>query len=206
MKIVLIGKQGSGKGTQAALLSKRFRMQWVYPGNILREISKKKTPIGKRVKAFIDKGKLAPHEITNSLVITRLKKLNSFVLDGFPRHTSQLRALNKSKLPIDKVILLKISDKTAIERLSGRLTCVCGETYHEKYKRPKKDLLCDKCGRKLFKRADDTKQAIEKRIAIFKKESKPVINFYKKKGSLVEASAEGSAEEVFRRILKVLKD
>ena len=207
MKIVLLGKQGCGKGTQGILIAKKYKIPHIVIGDILRKLSKKQTKLGKQIKDLMAKGFLIPDEIPIKIILSKIKGKKGFVLDGFPRNLKQVKALEKAKIKFDVAILLHISDKTAIRRLSARRVCSkCKEVYNLITKKPKKKGICDKCKGKLVQREDDKPKAIRKRISIYKKQTKPVLDFYKKQGILKVVDGQGSPEKVFRGILLVLNN
>ncbi|MCH8987084.1 nucleoside monophosphate kinase [Patescibacteria group bacterium] len=203
MKIILLGKQGSGKGTQGKLIEKKYKIPHTNTGDIFREISKEKTKLGNKVRGLIDKGNLVPDEITIKIVLDKFKSKRDFILDGFPRNIKQARALEQ--IGIDIAILLDISDEAAIRRLTSRRTCSkCEAIYNIITARPKKQGICDKCKNKLTQRKDDTEKAIRKRLKIYKKDTKPLIDFYKHKGILKTVNGELPTEKTFDDICVIL--
>ena len=203
MRLVIIGIQGSGKGTQAKILSKKLKIPHISVGDLLRDVKWKDKKI---IEKYMIKGKLSPVKITIKLLKERLKKQdakNGFILDGFPRNKEQTEILQKIT-DIDKVIEIYISDKISIERLSSRLTCSkCGTLYNEITNPPKNQNLCDKCGSVLFKRKDDYPEAIKERIQIYKKEKKAILSKYKK--ILISVDGEKSIEDVNKEIMEKLR-
>ncbi|MBN2016482.1 adenylate kinase [Candidatus Dojkabacteria bacterium] len=201
MNILMIGVQGSGKGTQAKLLSKKLKIPHVSSGDIFRSLDPT-TEVGSKIKDLIDKGIFVPDDLTVKLVSKRLKKDDTkkgVILDGFPRNLNQARLLDEF-LKLDKVVLLEISDKEAINRLTGRRTCsnkTC-QTIYNIYTapKPKVDNICDKCGSKLEQREDETEEAVKKRIATYHKETEPLTKYYKDKGILIKINGEQSIEKV----------
>lgn len=199
VNIVLLGMQGSGKGTQAQLLSKKYNIPHISTGDIFRNNIKNKTELGKKVEEYLKKGELVPDDVTVELVRDTLEKLEQgFLLDGFPRNLAQARALDKCA-EIDIAINLQITDKEAIKRLSGRRTCTkCNAVFHVETNPPKKKDRCDKCGGQLVQREDDKEGAIKKRIAIYKKNIQPILDYYIEKDVLVTINASKRIEEVFQ--------
>jgi len=206
MKIVLMGKTGSGKGTYAQMLEEELKILKISTGDLLREEKKKRTKLGLEIKKYVDKGLLVPDKIIIKLFRKRLSRCKGgFILDGFPRNMSQVESLEQIT-KIDRVIYITSSDKIVIERLAGRRQCKkCGRVYHIKNILPKVKGKCDICGGKLYIRTDETKEVIKKRLATYKKETKPVIDYYRKKGLLVKINGEGAAKEVFEDIRKLFK-
>lgn len=202
MKVVILGKQGSGKSTQGELISRYFSIPHLDVGRVLREKAKKKNKLGKTIRKFMLKGLLLPDKLIGKIIRAELKKIGKgFVLDGFPRNLDQAKMLKD----VDIALLLKIPDKIALKRLISRRVCSkCGEVYNLLSKKPKKDAICDKCRGKVVRRDDDNELVIKKRLNIYKKEIKPVINFYKKRKLLVAVNAEKPVEKIFEQISLIL--
>ncbi len=201
----MFGPQGSGKGTQAEMLAKKYNLPVLSTGDIFRREIKNQTEIGKLVESLINGGRLVPDEITDKIVLGELAKekyKNGFILDGYPRNMNQLAALEKN-IGLDWAIMLTISDEEVIKRLASRRVCSnCGAIYNVLNKPPRKEDVCDLCGGKLIMRDDDKPEAIKKRLAIFHTETEPVLAYYKDKNKLVEIIGAGSIEEVFEKIIE----
>ncbi|MBI4018767.1 MAG: adenylate kinase [Candidatus Aenigmarchaeota archaeon] len=199
MKIVLLGPPGSGKGTQASMLSEKYGLPHISMGDLLREEVKNNTDIGKKMKEIMNAGKLVPDELTVGILKQRLSKGDSskgVVLDGFPRNTRQAEMLNEK---FDAAILLELDDRIAIERMSKRRQCRdCGKIYSEGRKK------CGACGGELYQRDDDKPAAMEKRLEIYHTETKPLIDYYKKKKILKTIDAMRAVDVVFSDIQKAL--
>lgn len=207
MKIVLLGKPGSGKGSQAEFLVKKFKLCYIAMGNILREIEKQETELGTTVRKHIDKGELVPNEITIQILKKRLSEpdcAGGFLLDGFPRDLEQAEELEKIS-EIDKVIYLDIPDDLIVKRLSNRRTCSCGAVFNLITNPPKKEGICNVCGKELYIRKDDNPDAIRKRLEVYNKETKPVIEFYGKKGILAKVDGSRPITQVDKEISKILE-
>lgn len=205
MIILLLGPQASGKGTYAEMLSKELKIPNISMGELLRQLAEK-TEYGKELKEkYWGKGLLVPDDITMDILQQSLNK-KGFILDGFPRNTDQATLLDKT-VNIDHAIYIHISDKTIIKRISGRIQCVkCGAIYNKHTNPPKKEGICDKDGAKLYARADDIDiKAIKERIKIFKTQTKNVIAHYKRKGVLKQVDGEPNIEEVFKSIMKSIR-
>lgn len=213
MQIVLFGPPGAGKGTQAKFISEEYNIPHISTGDILRENVREGTPLGKKAKAFMDKGELVPDTILIDLIKDRLKKPDTrkgFLLDGFPRTLKQAEALdvilddiNKN---LDTVVNIEVGAAQLVKRLSGRLTCRnCGASYNIKSNPPKVAGVCDACGGELYQRADDTEAAIKNRIEVYKKQTQPLIEYYKKKGILKDIDGEREIDEVRSDITKALE-
>lgn len=207
-RIVMLGPPASGKGTQAQFLAKKFKLPQITPGEIFRHKAKNKTQEGKLIAGYINKGRLVPNRITNELIKKTLKKIGlrkGYILDGYPRNLNQAYALEKISSP-DFVFYLSLPVKEIIKRLSGRRTCPkCGKVYHLIFNPPRKDELCDKCKFKLQKRKDDTPSLIRERIRVYKKSTKPLIDFYRKKNKLIVIDGKPPIPQVSASILQFLK-
>lgn len=210
MRIIILGPQGSGKGTYASRLSLIFKIPHISTGDLCREEAAKGTELGKRIKEIMDKGGLQPDEIIIEMLKNRLKKddcKNGFILDGFPRTLKQAEELDKIS-NIDHVLNLVVPEWILLKRLSLRVSCrKCGEIYNLGYLKPKKDGICDKCGGELFQRDDDKEEAIKKRLREYEEKTKPLIDYYKKKGILLNVSnnnIETPPEIVVNKILGML--
>jgi adenylate kinase len=209
MNIVVLGQPGIGKGIYTDLLAKKYKIPRVSTGDMFREEIKKNTKIGKKVKSYVTGGGLVPDEITISMILKRLSKKdckNGFFLDGFPRTVPQAEMLEKS-LRIDKVLDFAASDEVIIERLSGRRICrKCGSTFHIRNMPPKLEGICDNCGGELYQREDDTSEAIKVRTKEYLEKTKPLIDFYVKRGKLANIDANPPIEEVDKVIFQCDKE
>lgn len=203
MKLVLIGPQGSGKGTQAKLLKKKFDTPHISTGDMFRENIAQKTELGLKAEAIIDAGKLVPDEITTAMTKERLSKPDckkGFILDGYPRNLPQAEALD-TFAKVDYVLDIDVPDEVSIKRLSARRQCKsCGAIYGISIL-PKKEGICDKCGGELYQRDDDKPETIKKRLEVYHKETEPLLNFYNKKGILVRINGDQPVEKIFEDIL-----
>lgn len=214
MKLVLLGPPGAGKGTQSVVLSRKYNIPHISTGDILRKAVRSSQPLGIKAKAFMDKGELVPDEIVTGIVIGRLSEPDAkggFILDGFPRTLKQAQGLNeclkKISSGIDIVIYFETSSKVAIERLSGRRVCKkCGFNYHIKNIPPKKEGACDKCGGELFQRPDDLEETVINRLKVYERETKPLIDYYVKKGFLKKVSGDLNVEDLFKVLSNIFAD
>jgi len=205
---VIMGPQGSGKGTQAKMISENYKLPHISTGDIFREIRTQDTTLGRKVRELIDNGNLVPDEIVNEMVARRLNQPDcreGYVLDGYPRNILQAKFLDKQK-PVLKCIDLEVSEAECIKRMSARRVCSqCKADYNTIYIKPQKTGICDKCGGKLVQRDDDKPAAIKQRLETYHKETKPVIDYYEKKGVLLKINGEQAIDKVFADILAGLK-
>jgi len=199
MNIVVLGQPGVGKGTYTEILVRKYKIPRISTGDMFREEIKKNTRLGIKVKNYVNSGGLVPDEITIPMLLKRLGKKdckNGFFLDGFPRTVPQAEMLEKF-IKIDKVLNFVASEKEIIDRLSGRRVCrKCGSIYHIKNMPPKLEGVCDKCGGELYQRADDIPETIKVRVKEYLEKTKPLTDFYMKKGILANIDANPSIEEV----------
>lgn len=204
MKISLIGPPGAGKGTFAAELVKKHRITAIAIGRELRKMAK--TKLGKMLKEkYWGKGKLIPSKYAMDILKKKIRK-KSYILDGFPRELEEAKMFEKID-KLDAVVFIKVSQKTILDRLHGRLQCKkCGRIYHVRNNPPKKDRLCDDCKIKLYERSDDKdEKVIKERFKVYHEETEPVIKYYKKKGLLKEVNGEVSIPEVVENIEKAIR-
>jgi adenylate kinase len=210
--VILLGAPGSGKGTQAAELAKTFDIAHISTGDLFRENIKNETELGKKAKAFMEKGQLVPDELVFDMLFDRLAKADckkGYILDGFPRTKAQAKRLQEKLRGKAKICVfnLAVSDDEVIRRLSGRLTCkVCGKIYHKEFNPPKNDNICDVCGGELYQRPDDTKEVILERLAVYHKQTKPVEAFYRKLKLLVDIDAAAGQKEVGKALEAKIKE
>ncbi|MFA6215013.1 MAG: adenylate kinase [Patescibacteria group bacterium] len=206
MRLIIFGPQGSGKGTQAESIARRHGWPYISTGDIFRYNLKNQTEIGKQVAAAINAGHLVPDNLTNQIVSDRIHQPDcavGFVLDGYPRNKSQLEFI-RGITKIDLAIAIDLTDQQAIDRLTGRLACKCGLSYHVNYCPPKVSGICDKCGDKLFRRDDDEPEAIKKRLEIYHQETEPLVKVYKELGIFYRVDGAKSIEEVYQQIDQII--
>ncbi|MEY4723451.1 MAG: hypothetical protein RLZZ324_964 [Candidatus Parcubacteria bacterium] len=213
--VILIGPQGSGKGTQSDLLSLKLHVPHVALGSQLRAEVAKKSALGQQVASVMASGGIVPDEIVNRIIAERLAHLdaaNGAILDGFPRTLGQAdeleniyRGLNRE---LTDVVYLRVSDEEAIRRLSGRRVCTdasCDTNYHLQFQPPRVADVCDKCGSPLKQREDDVPEAIMRRLAIYHDDTTPLIELYRGQGLLREVDGEKPIGEVATQILAAMK-
>lgn len=210
--IILLGAPGSGKGTQAADIVRRYGVIHISTGDMFRYHIKNRTPIGKIAKEHIDQGHLVPDSVVIDMLKDRLDKedckTHGILLDGFPRTVEQAKALEpllKDRYDL-VVVSLEVSDDTVVKRITGRRSCPsCGCIYHIIYNPPKQDELCDTCKKPLVTRDDDTEKTVRERLAVFHSQTAPVKEFYTKNGLLFEVNGEQSPEAVGKECLSILQ-
>lgn len=207
LNIIMLGAPGAGKGTQARQLGLRYSIPHISTGDILRDSVKNRTSLGLKAKSYLDKGKLVPDEVIIDVVKERLSKddcRSGFILDGFPRTIPQAESLN-SHTPDVRVINIHVDEAELVKRLSGRRVCrKCGANYHIIYSPPTNEGICNMCGGELYQRDDDTEDTIKARLQIYKNQTAPLIEYYKKRNILFTVSGRGSIQDIFNEILKVL--
>jgi len=211
MRIILLGPPGAGKGTQAKLLSRKLGVPQISTGDILRIAVKARTELGRAAKVFMDRGALVPDELVVQMVKDRMQLqdcANGYILDGFPRTMTQAHSLVQILAPAalpQIAIDLEVAEDELILRLSGRRVCQdCGFMYHIEFAPPSQPGTCDRCQGGLFQRDDDKDDAIRERLKVYRKETKPLTDFYQKKGLLRVITAEGNVEDIHDQLRKLL--
>lgn len=210
MRIILLGPPGCGKGTQAEIICKNFSIPHISTGDILRDNVKRGSEIGSKAKEYMDSGRLVPDEIIISMMKGRFSEKdckNGFLLDGFPRTITQAEALDdllkQMKISLDYIINIDVPDEDIINRISKRLSCSnCGEVYNLIYKKPKNEMTCDSCGLKLNQRDDDKEEVVRNRLDVYRKQTAPLIEYYKDKIKNVDGRK--NISEVTKEILRLL--
>jgi len=200
-KIILLGPPGSGKGTQAEKLNDDLGLIRLSTGDMLREAVRDQTELGKMAKEYMDKGALVPDDVVIGLMKEKITSFKEgFVLDGFPRTVQQADALSEF-VDIDHVINLDVDDEELVSRLTKRRSCPdCNVVYHLLYKPPMKDGVCDKCGAGLYQRSDDTEETVRARLKVYRESTFPLIEYYNKKGKLVDIDGSGDINEIYEAI------
>lgn len=213
MNLILLGAPGAGKGTQAKIIMDKYGIPQISTGDMLREAVAKGTELGKKAKEFMTQGKLVPDEIVIGIVRERLAQKDcekGFILDGFPRTLAQAEALDKMLAEmgkkIDAVINVNVPEEEVVKRIVNRRTCRnCGAIYHLIYNPPKKPGVCDKCGGELYQRDDDKEETVRERYRVYKKNTEPLIDYYKKKGILYDVDGTKDIDGVKKEILEILE-
>ncbi len=213
MRLILLGPPGAGKGTQASAIVKKYSIPHISTGDIFRSNIKMGTELGKGAKKYMDKGLLVPDDLVIAIVKDRLTEddcKEGFLLDGFPRTVNQGEALDRElsqmSVKLDKVINIDVGKEVLIERAIGRRICKdCGATYHIKFNPSKKEGVCDICGGQLLQRDDDTKETVEKRIEVYLKQTKPLIDYYTGKGLILNVDGAKPIDLLFEEIVEALQ-
>lgn len=213
MNIILMGPPGAGKGTQAANIVKTYNLAHISTGDIFRKEIEKNSKYGTIAQYFIQHGHLVPDDFTNEMINDFFENNhfpNGFILDGYPRTIVQARELESMckafNFKIDAVINLTVDQQVLLKRLSGRRTCRnCGATYHIDFHKPKIDKVCDKCGGDLYQRQDESEEAVKVRLITYKQQTKPLIDYYQMKGTLIDIKGDQEMEKVFEDIQKSLE-
>jgi adenylate kinase len=208
VRLVLLGKPGAGKGTQAALLSAHYGVEHLSTGDVFRSAVAQGTPTGLEVKHFMDTGELVPDEIVIRVVDEHFAAggplEDGFILDGFPRTLVQAEELERvlQDHPLDLVLDIEVPTETILDRIAGRRICVgCSATYHVNH-RPGVDWTCDVCGGQVVQRDDDTEEAVATRLEVYDRQTVPIIDFYANLGKLVVVDGVGGGDEVQERLVK----
>ncbi|MFC1722272.1 adenylate kinase [Patescibacteria group bacterium] len=212
MNIVLLGRPGSGKGTQAELLSKKLKIPHVSTGEIFRENIQNKTELGIESQKYVDSGSLVPDEILVGMVKERMARKdleNGYILEGAPRTLNQGKVFQSMFLEInrkiEKVVYIHLDRDLMVKRISGRWTCKANDhSYHEVYKPTKVPGVCDIDGSPLYQREDQKPEAIELRIKKYENETEPLVGYYKKIGILLEINGDQTIESVQKEIIQKL--
>jgi adenylate kinase len=213
VNLILIGAQGSGKGTQADLLAAELGLPHISSGDLFREAMAQQTELGLKVKTYMDRGELVPDDLTVSMILNRLAMpdcANGFILDGFPRTVAQEQALDeglqKVGKQIDLVIYLDVPREELLARLSGRYICRAHQHVYNIYTHPPKTPgICDIDGSPLYQRSDDTGEAVERRLNIFFSQTIQLLDYFRDQGKLVTVNGNQSIEEVQETLLEVIR-
>jgi adenylate kinase len=214
MRFVFLGLPGAGKGTQARVLSEHLGIPQISTGDTLREAVQEGTPLGIQARTYMDRGEYVPDAVMVRMVDERLREPDAskgFILDGFPRTVPQARALDEvlsvAGTPLDAVVQFLITDDTAIRRITGRFTCpVCKRTYHQEWRPPADDTVCDVDGTPLEKREDEDALTVKRRLAVYREQTQPLEAFYAERDLLRAVDAQAPLDVVSERMFDALRE
>jgi len=221
LRLILFGPPGAGKGTQAQLLKDRLQVCHISSGELFRRRLQEQTPLGLKAAEFMNQGHLVPDEVTIDIILDMVLSIDSeagFILDGFPRNPNQAEALESAldlrSRGLDRVVHIDVPESELVLRLGGRYCCRdCHAPHNVDLVQPHKGKTvaadgmvqkCPQCGGELYQRADDSPDAVRRRIEVYNSESLPVLGFYRERGLLVEVQGSGSVEYVNRRVIAAL--
>jgi adenylate kinase len=209
-RLIILGKQGAGKGTQCVRLSRHYVVPHISTGDMFRAAVKSRSELGAKAREYMDAGELVPDEVVMGLVAERLSlddtKARGFVLDGFPRTVHQAKGLAELLAPdeIDLVVNLEVPTEVVLHRLAGRRVCVdCGANYSVDSP-PKVDWTCDICGGEVVQRQDDTEAAIRRRLDLYERETRPLVDWYHERDLLSEVDGVGDHDDVTGKLVRVV--
>lgn len=213
MRIVLLGAPGSGKGTQAKLLTEKFKIPQIATGDILREEVTARTRLGNRAKAAMDAGELVSDEVVLGIIQSRLTRPDArggFVLDGFPRNIPQAQELDamlaRLGKPLQLAVLVDVDREVLAKRLTGRRSCTsCGAIYNIYFSPPRVPGRCDRCSSVLQHRSDDNEEAVRRRLQVYEQQSAPLVSYYKAQGKLRTVRGIGSVNDIFKNIGDIIE-
>ncbi len=212
MKLLIMGRPGAGKGTQAVNIKDYYNIPHISTGDMFRAAIKNQTKLGLLAKSYMDQGALVPDEVTIGIVEERLLEddcKNGFLLDGFPRTIAQAEALDKflsaNNVDLDAVLDVNVPAEILVRRMVGRRVCKgCGATFHVEFNAPKVEGICDTCGTPLIQRADDTEATAVNRLQVYDNQTAPLLAFYEKKNLLKTVNGDQPLSKVFEDIKAVL--
>ncbi|MDN5363319.1 MAG: adenylate kinase [Eubacteriales bacterium] len=213
MNLLIMGPPGAGKGTQAEMLVKELNITHISTGDMFRAAIKEGTEMGKKAKEYMDKGQLVPDEVVVGMVKDRLSQpdcKNGFLLDGFPRTVAQAEALDATLkemgIKLDGVINIEVPREKIMVRLTGRRVCKsCGSSYHVVFNPPQKEGVCDNCGGELYQRSDDNEETVSNRLDVYEKQTQPLIEYYQKRGLLININGDQEINKVLQDILAAVR-
>lgn len=214
MRIILLGPPGAGKGTQGRRLAEELDIPACIIGEILRTAVKDETRLGKLAKQYMESGRLVPDDVVIDLIERRISLAQAscgFLLDGFPRNVVQAKALTgllaKHGINVNRVVFLEVPEAAVVERLSGRLSCrACGFGFHRHYSPPRTQGRCDQCGGELYQRDDDREEVIAERLAVYRQQTQPMLEYYRDLPTFRQVDGDGDLETVYKRLKRIVAD
>ncbi len=213
MILILLGPPGAGKGTQALRLSEGRKLVQLSTGDMLRAAIAAETPLGNEVRGVMEAGQLVSDEIVVGIIADRIEDEDcaaGFILDGFPRTLAQAEALDRMlgqrERKLDAVIEMQVDDEKLVERITGRFTCAdCNTGYHDQFKRPREEGVCDKCGGgKFTRRDDDTEETVIARLKAYHEQTAPLLPYYRAREILLPVDGMAGIDDVTRQMNEVL--
>lgn len=212
MKLLITGKPGAGKGTQAVNIKEYYNIPHISTGDMFRAAMKAGTKMGLLAKSYMEQGKLVPDEVTIGIVEDRLLEADckdGFLLDGFPRNLAQAEALDKfltkNGIKLDAVLDVDVANEILVRRMVGRRVCKqCGATFHVEFNAPKVEGVCDNCGSPLVQRPDDNEETAVNRLAVYDENTAPLLAYYEKQGLLKTVNGDQDFDSVFADIKNIL--
>jgi len=213
MNLILVGPPGAGKGTQAQRLEKTFNIIQLSTGDMLRSEVASGSDLGLQAKEVMDSGELVSDEVIIAMISSRIDKAdcnNGFILDGFPRTTPQAEALdvmlNDKGIQIEHVIEIEVDDDATVTRITGRYTCAgCGKGYHDEFKKPITEGVCNECGGTEFtRREDDNAETVRSRLGAYHEQTAPVLGYYKEKGILRGVDGMAAIDDVTEQLIGIV--
>lgn len=213
MRLIFLGPPGAGKGTQARELGREWEVPQIATGEMLRQAVAANTMLGRDAKGFMDRGQLVSDAVIIGLIAERLEEADAkrgFILDGFPRTIAQAegldRLLKNREQALDAVVYFDVSEPELLRRLTGRRVCrKCQATYHLVSAPPKRSGVCDQCGGALYQREDDSEATVRNRLAVYGRQTAPLLDHYRDRGLLVTVPGEGGMDEVREAIRRATK-
>jgi adenylate kinase len=213
MRVIFLGPPGAGKGTQARRAAARWGLLQIATGDMLREAMAAGSELGRQAKRYYDAGELVPDDVIIGLVAETLgcpEAGKGFVLDGFPRTLPQAEALGRlldeRDLALDQVLLFRVGEDELLRRLTGRRVCRrCGHNYHVVFSPPARPGVCDVCGGEVVQRKDDEEATVRRRLQVYERDTRPLVEYYRSQGLVEEIPAEAPPDQVFEAVTRVLE-